>query len=208
MLTNTYMYSETVVNGTSLNFTFINAIIVNKCEVALSQRSFVCPWTEEHSCVGQVTRAGRRRGVRRAGGAGQGRRQLTGRGRKRPEKASQAEHNGGGAPQGEPSQSICRRYSLRSDGRCERFGALQRRMPPPRAPLAPRSPHLLCIYRAAQPAQGCRDVDFTTGVDVYLPMRCRHARNVRTHAAPAAAARVTPDCLLFVTMNIKIAPVR
>ncbi|CAH0700760.1 unnamed protein product [Spodoptera exigua] len=97
--------------------------------------------------------------------------------------------------------------SLRSDGRCERFGALQRRMPPARAPHAPRSPHLLCIYRAAQPAQGCRDVDFTTAVDVYLTMRCRHARNVRTHAAPAAdAARVTPDCLLFVTMNIKIAP--
>ncbi|CAH0603303.1 unnamed protein product [Chrysodeixis includens] len=53
---------------------------------------------------------------------------------------------------------------------------------------APRSPHLLCIYRAAQPAQGCRDVDFTTAVDVYLPMRCRHARNVRTHAAAPAAA--------------------
>ncbi|CAH2265230.1 jg19778 [Pararge aegeria aegeria] len=44
--------------------------------------------------------------------------------------------------------------SLRSVGRCERFGALQRRMPPPRAPRTPRSPHLLCIYRAVQPLPG------------------------------------------------------
>lgn len=40
--------------------------------------------------------------------------------------------------------------SLRSVGRCERFGALQRRMALPAHRSPPRLPHLLCIYRAAR----------------------------------------------------------
>ncbi|XP_075992064.1 uncharacterized protein LOC142987288 [Anticarsia gemmatalis] len=55
-------------------------------------------------------RAGAGRVLEDMAGAGRRRSESSGRGRKRPEKASQAEHNGGGgAPQGEPSQSIWRR---------------------------------------------------------------------------------------------------
>lgn len=100
--------------------------------------------------------------------------------------------------------------SLRSDGRCERFGALQRRMPlAPRLSHPARSPHLLCIYRAAQPAQtGDAGMSILprASTSIYLCDVGTHAMFARTLRPSPQRARVTP--CLFVTMNIKIAHVR
>ncbi|CAK1549729.1 unnamed protein product [Leptosia nina] len=52
--------------------------------------------------------------------------------------------------------------SLRSAGRCERFGALLRRMP--RAPLDPHSPHLLCIYSGTAGAGDAGVAEFATQI--------------------------------------------
>lgn len=102
-----------------------------------------------------------------------------------PEKASQAEHNERRRATG--GALAIDMASLRSVGRCERFGALQRRMPPARVPRIhpPRSPHLLCIYRAPQPAlPGDAGLSATTSISTYVS--CLHSQ--------AATMRVTPAC--------------
>lgn len=85
--------------------------------------------------------------------------------------------------------------SLRSVGRCERFGALQRRMP--LAPHASRSPlahHTCCVFierhsRRSPGMQGCRLPRPSTST--YLGS---HARNAR----PPTAVRGAGDARLFI----------
>ncbi|CAH0726526.1 unnamed protein product, partial [Brenthis ino] len=76
-----------------------------------------------------------------------------------PEKASQAEHNERRRATG--GALAIDMASLRSVGRCEQFGALQRRMPPARVPRIPRAHHTCCVFierhsRRCPGMQGCR----------------------------------------------------
>ncbi|CAG9567380.1 unnamed protein product [Danaus chrysippus] len=119
--------------------------------------------------ITRIEAAGGRPGTKGEGRAGEG---CGGKGRPRRQLDKSEAGNG---RRRHPSSSTMRRRratggalaidmaSLRSVGRCERFGALQRRM----APLARRSPlayHTCCVFieRQGPSARGCRDAGSTT----------------------------------------------
>lgn len=76
--------------------------------------------------------------------------------------------------------------SLRSVGRCEWLGALQRRMPLAARPRPrPFARHTCCVFieRHSRRTRGCRDVDDAMVVDIYLLCRvvvAIHAMFART----------------------------
>lgn len=147
------------------------------------------------ACVRQVTCAGgRRRGARGAGPGSSptltGPRQETA-GEGIPARAQWRRRAAGGA-------LAIDMPSLRSDGRCERFGALQRRMPlAPRA--APRAHHTCCVFIERHSRR--RDAGMSTlprpSTSTYLCAVGTHAMFARTPPRPLPPCR-PGDARLFI----------
>lgn len=131
-------------------------------------------------------------------GQGRGGPQTTqGRGRKRPEKASQPSTMEAAGRRGSPRNryGVAKvRWPLRAV-----WSALQRRMPAP-----PARRHTCCVFiarRSRRPGmQGC-PTTVEASICGYLPI-CHEGTRAREHRP----AWVTSDCL-FVTMDVKISHV-
>lgn len=165
----------------SLNLMMINAIIVNKCEVVLSRVFGVLLYNMLEA--GDVSCWSGGRGARRAG-----------QGRRRQPTGPRQETAG----EGIPARAQWRRRaaggalaidmpSLRSDGRCERFGALQRRMPlAPRAPHRRTAHHTCCVFIERHSRR--RDAGMSTlpraSTSTYLCDVGTHAMFARTPPPP------------------------